>query len=800
MTYASSTPCAPSRRLTALAASTAMLMLVLQLNPATAQDFATPATYAVPAGSLADSLDMAARQAGITLSYNSAEVEQFQAAPLNGTMTAHEAIDQLLAGTGLEFEQIGAGTATIKVANSAAVNGEPPNETVLLAPVEVEGRLVGDNARAGLFGDRPIQDIPFSVTSFTEDLMERQQSRRLGDVLENDPSVRNGFARSSAIDLPVVRGFSIFNSEIAVDGLFGMTANNANLVEPFSRVEVLRGPNALLNGVPPFGSIGGTINMVPKRATDFGNTDLSLSFESDRNFGTHIDVGRRFGPNGEFGARFNGVFRGGSVAIDDSSNKIGLASLALDYRGERLRVTGDFYYANETYDASISSYRIRFTGAPLPDAPDSENNSLQPFSEAKYTTLRAIVGFEYDLLDSLTVNARYGVLRGTEENIDLASATNIQNTQGDTTGFFFSRDTEFNNQSVDGGLTAFLTTGPVDHELSIQASLLDFETDEASFFATELNGVTLDGGSIFNPVRIEKPDFPALPARTPRFDQTFRSVAISDIVSAFDDRLQLSFGVRIQDLEINNVRGGASIDQTEVTPAVGLIVKPIEELSLYGSYSQALTPGPITPSGAANPDEVLDPFVSEQIEFGAKWASDGFGASLALFQITQPQGILDPVTNIFSSDGEIRNRGIEALVYGDVTEDFRILGGFLLQNGEQTNTAGGTFDGNDGIAFPTAQLNIYAEYDVPPAPGLTVNGRVIYTSSQFLDAANEQSIPGWVRFDLGASYDFEVAGTETTLNFDVLNVAGNDYWQSTGRSALSLSPPRTFLVTTQFSF
>ena len=56
---------------------------------------------------------------------------------------------------------------------------------------------------------------------------------------------------------------------------------------------------------------------------------------SDAQFGTHVDLGRRFGDNRQFGIRFNGVYRDGEGAINNQKHKSQLGSLGLDWRGER---------------------------------------------------------------------------------------------------------------------------------------------------------------------------------------------------------------------------------------------------------------------------------------------------------------------------------------------------------------------------------------------------------------------------------------------------------------------------------
>src|SRR5690606_23396640 len=112
----------------------------------------------------------------------------------------------------------------------------------------------------------------------------------------------------------------------------------AELIE---RIELLKGPGALINGIAPGGSIGGAVNIVSKRATDEPLTRLKTGFISDANFGVHLDAARRFGEDNAWGVRFNGLVRDGEASIDGGDAETQLGTLGLDYRGDRVRWSFD---------------------------------------------------------------------------------------------------------------------------------------------------------------------------------------------------------------------------------------------------------------------------------------------------------------------------------------------------------------------------------------------------------------------------------------------------------------------------
>ena len=185
----------------------------------------------------------------------------------------------------------------------------------------------------------------------------------------------------------------------------------------------------------------------------------------------------------------------------------------------------------------------------------------------------------------------------------------------------------------------------------------------------------------------------------------------------------------------------------------GAVFKVTPEVSLYGNYIEGLQQGSVAPAvvnnlPVINAGEIFAPFTAQQGEVGVKYESGTVGASAALFQITQPQAFVR--NQVYGTFGEQRNRGAEFLLYGEPVHGLRLLGGLTLINAEQTASPGGLLDGKEAIGVPRQQFNFGAEWDIPGVRGLAVNGRFIYTASQYADAANTQTVPSWNRFDIGA--------------------------------------------------
>jgi len=141
-------------------------------------------------------------------------------------------------------------------------------------------------------------------------------------------------------------------------------------------------------------------------------------------------------------------------------------------------------------------------------------------------------------------------------------------------------------------------------------------------------------------------------------------------------------------------------------------------------------------------------------------------------------------------------------VFGEPVAGFRPLGGITLINAVQLNTGVALTNGLKATGVPDVQLNLGAEWDASFLRGLTFSGRVIYTSLQYLDAANTQSIPGWTRVDAGVRYAFERKdGKPIALRFNVENLFNLNYWSSANAElGLAMGAPRTFLLSLSADF
>lgn len=366
---------------------------------------------------------------------------------------------------------VSAALAFPAMAVPASAQDSADKDNNIIVTAQIENRTgVEQGGSAGVLGDKPAEDLPFSIRSYNAALIANQQPQTLGQVLENDPTIRTTTGFGIAGELFNIRGFALAGDDIGYDGLYGIMPRQLVAPELYDEVQVLNGSSAFLNGAAPGGSgIGGSVNLIPKRATGKDITRATLGYTSSEHVGGSFDIGRRFGANGEWGVRINGAARAGDVSIDDEFRSSYVVGGAIDYDGGPLRLSLDLAYQRVKVSHFRPKLRVSVLGT-IPDEPDADTNFGQPW---QYTTLRDIFGqfrAEYDISDDVMVYAAFGARDGSEEGT-YSTPTLLDAATGDisVSSSFIPRTD--NNEAATTGLRARLETAGVSHEINVGGSI-----------------------------------------------------------------------------------------------------------------------------------------------------------------------------------------------------------------------------------------------------------------------------------------------------------------------------------------
>lgn len=661
------------------------------------------------------------------------------------------------------------------------------------------GGQVNEGGNVGMLGDSDFMDTPFNLSSYTEQLIEDRQARTLADLVSVDPSVRLGSARTNINEDFTIRGLSYSSQDVAFNGLYGVLPYYRIPMEVAESVEILKGPSALLNGMAPSGNVAGAINIVPKRATDKPISRVTASYWSDSQIGTHVDVGRRFGDSGQFGIRINGAYRDGDTSIDDQTDREGLLSVALDYRGERTRASLDVIYVSQRIDNEVRQFQIAPTLTSLPSAPSDTSVNYPGYGRVIMHDTSVVGRVEHDITDNITVHAALGNRRHKMDAV--AGNATLTGTNGDYVSTPAWQIFEPETTSFETGLTAKFATGAVNHKVAASFSHMTNNVDIGFVFPW---GYASIPNNLYSPVAppSDYQNVGGIANPTGKYTEaTLTSYALADTLSFMDDSVQLTLGARYQSVKQQNyvyfpsptnAPDGPEYNKSAITPLVGLVVKPNRNLSLYANYIEGLSQGasatPPTVTSAAS----LPPMKTKQVEIGAKYDWGDFATTVSLYQIKRPSATV--FNNSLSQNGMQVNRGLEINAFGEVAKDVRLLGGVTFMRGKLDEMAGGVNQGNDAVGVPHVQASLGVDWDNAFTPGFGLNARVVYTGSQYADQGNKYKLPSATTVGVGARYKTSVAGKDLTLRLNVDNLFDKAYW-GTSSSVSNVSDGYLYLGT-----
>ncbi|WP_434279095.1 TonB-dependent receptor [Acinetobacter sp. CE-15] len=660
------------------------------------------------------------------------------------------------------------------------------------------GQISSQN-KLGFLGEKGFLETPFNSIGYTDQYIENQQAKDITDVIaKTDPSVFTNGASGGWSENYYIRGFASSTSDMSMNGMFGITPFYRTSPEMFERIEVLKGPTALLNGMPPAGSVGGMVNLVSKRAGDDPLQRFTATYMSDSQFGGHLDIGRRFGQNKDFGVRLNTVYRDGTGAIKDQDKKTALVSLGLDWRGERARISADLYTAEDRVDGVNRGINLLSGVAiPKPPKPDTLLNPDWSFVETK--DKGAMLRGEYDLSDRVMAYATYGQSK-TDYKYNGAMSATVLDSQGRLETKIGQLAFDLEKKSADLGIKGKFDTGSIGHQWVVNATY--YQHDQNDYGVRNVAGAewitNLYHPVWGNPVRFNAPHISKTASR-------LNSYGIADTLSFAQDQVQLTLGVRQQNVlsEAFNIVTGSRTsryDESATTPGAAILFKATEHISLYANYIEGLSQGSTAPYTAANAGEVFAPFKTKQKELGVKVDLGKFSNTLSLFEIEKPSSYTDPISNVFTADGEQRNRGIEWSFFGAPIANLRVIGGVAYIDPELTKTAGGKNQGNTATGVAKQQAKLGMEWDISMLQGLTLTGNVTAVSKQYINQENTLHASGRTLFDVGARYKTNVSSFPLSLAASINNVTNKAYWGMPQLSSLALGAPRTYMLSASIDF
>ena len=239
-----------------LALAVALALSAPALTHAQAAADAKPVVISIASQPLGDALnELGAAIGASSVAFSQALVAGKTAPSVSGTLTVRQALNRLLAGSGL-VGTIHNGILTVQRAPEISSEAALPEVKVTaraeragdLAEVYVGGQ-VARGGRVGVLGNKDVMDTPFNITHYTAQKVQDQGAQFLRDVLIDDSSFRSGegdyFGNSAKVYN--FRGFSSNPANsVTFNGLYNILGNVSAMPEFAERIEVLKGPSAML--------------------------------------------------------------------------------------------------------------------------------------------------------------------------------------------------------------------------------------------------------------------------------------------------------------------------------------------------------------------------------------------------------------------------------------------------------------------------------------------------------------------------------------------------------------------------
>ena len=679
--------------------------------------------------------------------------------------------------------------------NSAAV--EPPSETITVIGRRQSGSYFDGKGSGGATkNNTPLREVPQAVREVTRQFLDDVGAGRLDDVLDYVAGATRQNNFGGLWDNVAIRGFagnentgmSMLRNGMAANRGFNAPRDTANV----ERIEFLKGTVGALYGIS---EPGGTVNIITKQPSFqpahsveayYGSYDYKrIAFDSTGplNDGTQQPA--------DLAYRLNVAAEDKNSFRDYLHSKRELVAPALVWKVNRdtiVRYDGEWLWQQAPLDRGVVSVKgqldvvpiSRFYGEPADGDITIENQTHQFFVEhALSSAWQVRAGMQY----------RHATLNGYASE---GHAYNGGTASVDNTGLLWRRlryrDYRSEDWSSQINVLGKLTIGGFEHNLVLGAEAFRFDIDQLLKQQPRAQWPTY-GINIYNPVYGQARPNPTVSAMDS--DQRERGTAIyaQDQIN-LSPQWKLLAGVR-HDRDRQHIEdraAGTTTDQqpSATRPRLGLTWLPSQTLSAYASIGRSFRPNVGTAANGA----AFDPESGTARELGVKWQSpdEQLGASVSLFDIKKRNVLVpDPNNTDFSiTAGEVRNKGLEFELAGQIARDWRVALSYAYLDSELKQ-------------FPRHSGSAFVMHEMPLEGGmlLGLGGGFSHVGERTGDTG-VPVLPAYTTVKL-TSY-WRISKT-LRLSLDVDNVFDKTYYASAYNNVwVTPGSPRTFTLGLQAKF
>ncbi|MFK4516104.1 iron complex outermembrane receptor protein [Bradyrhizobium japonicum] len=637
---------------------------------------------------------------------------------------------------------------------------------------------VANRSSSGTKTNTPIMETPQSVSVIGAEQIRDQKPNKLDEVLRYTAGVRAGtFGADTRNDWWLIRGFKSDDIGLFLDGMQLFYTSYASWkLQPsnMERVEVLRGPSAVLyGGSSPSGIVNVISKLPPAEPIRYIETGVN-------NFGNAyvgFDVG---GPvatqpqDGKLFYRVVGQVQNGPTQVNFTPDNNYFIAPSFTWKPDADTTFTVLASASkqDTRGINFLPYQGTVTNAPFGKIPTSF--FVGDPSVDKFTREQEMLGYQFErnLTDDLTFrqNARFahidltyrGYIGNGWDNINTATMGRYN---------WYAKNTA-NQADLDNQLEYRFNTGPVRHTMLFGVDLKGYQIDDYQAF----NFGTVPPINVLNPVYGINIPLTGPPFRNFLITQKQAGTYLQDqmklgnftlVLSGRNDWVETTQAARDTGATL------ASNNDSQFSGRAGLIYNFDNGIAPYISYATSFNP--IIGLNAQN--QLFQPETGQQAEIGVKVAPKGFDGyfTASVFNLKrQNVPTTDPIiTTLQNQTGEVTSRGIELEAVANATKELKFIGAFTAYHLFTSRDLDPALVGKTPTNTPELLVSGWADYTFKDGPlaGFGFGGGVRYVGASWADVANTLEVPAVVLGDLAVHYEWQ--NWRTAIN--VINLTDKIY-------------------------
>lgn len=752
-------------------------------------------SFDIPAQPLTSALALFGQQSGLQVTIDGALARGIAAPAVQGRMTGEQALDRLLAASGLRYSMPG-GTTVVIERSMAGTTGS----RLQLDPVQVEANVaagyrattdsfVGGYSPTGSKTDTPVLDMPAAVSVITEKELQTRAVQSLQQALTYTSSVSvDEFGSDDRYDFFRIRGFDQTSLGTYRDGLpMRIPGWTAVRVEPYGleQIDVLKGSTSSLFGL---NGPGGLVNAITKRPRDEAHGE-AFGRLGTGHVGSGFDFGGPTGASGDWSYRLTGLLQDADNGADYSQDDRVYVAPAVTWRprsGTSLTLLTD--YSKRDSNAGY--------GFPAGAGIDPDTFLGEPDFN-KFDTEQADVGYLLSHAFGPGLTFRQGA-RYTHLELD------YEQVYGASTDPSASRSAF----AVDGTVDRFSIDNQLQYDRSW--SRVGSKTLVGVDYTYDRNREIVQFGSasgidIYNPAYCGRSCITLFPYLnwTP-VQNSVGGYAQEELT--FDRRWIVTLGGRYDyvDNQTDYEDAGVTEESTAraFTKRAGLTYKATEGLALYGNYSESFQPLYAPSFYSYTVAGGLEPQEGTQYEVGVKYKPAGLDAlfTVALFDLTQTN-VPTQISPIEQQQiGEVRTRGLEVEGKMSLDERTNMTLAYSYWDAEIIEDGIAGNEGNRPDRVPEHLASAWIDHTIPGSGAFgdfTLGIGVRYVGETWGDTANTVKVDGYAIADAALGYRIT---DSVSLQVNVTNLFDKEYVSANYFGSVYYGDRRMVLATLRYTW